>query len=153
MNQLNKFELYKFDLEKHVESHVRSYSQPMDKMFKSEKNKTAVAVVFSSKQLNDKDINYNEHSLVEENKFLDNQVVAVCLQATNHDSQISLKYLNNFQNNENSIFFKFLNRIKLTFIANLDEDSNEEPSDFVILSMKQNPQIWNQIFMVDKTQI
>ena len=123
----------------------------MDKMFKSEKNKTAVAVVFSSKQLNDKDINYNEHSLVEENKFLDNQVVAVCLQATNHDSQISLKYLNNFQNNENSIFFKFLNRIKLTFIANLDEDSNEEPSDFVILSMKQNPQIWNQIFMVDKT--
>ena len=148
MHQLNKFELYKFDLEKHVESHVRSYSQPMDKMFKSEKNKIAVAVVFSSKQLNDKDINYDEHSLEAEDKFLDNQVVAVCLQASNQDSQIILKYLNNFQNKENSLLFKFLYRIKLTTISQDKEiastnDTKTLPSDFVVLSMKQNPQIWN----------
>ena len=58
----------------------------MAKIFKSEKNKIAVAVVFSSKQLEDKDINNDEHSLLEEDEFLDSQVVAVCLQASNQDS-------------------------------------------------------------------
>ena len=114
----------------------------MAKIFKSEKNKIAVAVVFSSKQLDDKDINYDEHSLTEEDEFLDNQVVAVCLQASNQDSQIIIKYLSNFQFNGHSLFFKFLNIIKLTTISQHKEitsctyENKTLPSDFVILSMK-----------------
>ena len=44
----------------------------MDRMYKSDKNKIAVAVVFSSQQLGDTDINYDEHSVIPEDEFLDN---------------------------------------------------------------------------------